>query len=45
MGYRSTVAYKIVFDKAQSVVALGQSAVIYKGSDCLGGGIIDQIKN
>jgi tRNA-specific 2-thiouridylase len=37
--------WKIVFDKAQSVVALGQSAVIYKGSDCLGGGIIDQIKN
>ncbi|MFZ2038750.1 MAG: tRNA 2-thiouridine(34) synthase MnmA [Minisyncoccia bacterium] len=34
--------WTIIFKKPQSVVAVGQSAVIYKGNDCLGGGIIDE---
>ena len=35
--------WKVIFGKPQSVVAVGQSAVIYKGNDCLGGGIIDKV--
>ena len=35
--------WKVIFDELQSVVAVGQSAVIYKGNDCLGGGVIDRV--
>ena len=34
-------SYKIIFDAPQSGVAIGQSAVLYDGEICLGGGIID----
>lgn len=35
--------YHIVFDKPQNGVALGQSAVLYDGAVCLGGGIIEKV--
>lgn len=34
----------ITFAHSQSTVSLGQSLVLYKGEECLGGGIIDSIK-
>src|SRR3989344_2701458 len=35
--------YHIVFDVPQSAVPVGQSAVLYDGEICLGGGIIEEI--
>lgn len=35
--------YKIIFDKPQKAVTLGQIAVIYNKEVCLGGGIINEI--
>ena len=35
--------WHIVFDTPQSSVSLGQSAVLYQGEICLGGGIIDTV--
>jgi len=32
--------YRIVFNKPQKAVASGQSLVLYKGKECLGGGVI-----
>src|SRR3989338_1935336 len=37
--------YHIVFDNLQSGVAVGQSAVLYDGYICLGGGIIEKVIN
>ena len=35
-----TGGYKIIFASPQLAVTPGQSAVIYKGDDCLGGSVI-----
>lgn len=35
--------YHVVFDIAQSGIAVGQSAVFYKNTQCLGGGIIEKV--
>jgi len=35
--------YHILFDEPQSGIAIGQSAVLYDGEVCLGGGIIEKI--
>jgi tRNA-uridine 2-sulfurtransferase len=32
--------FRIVFDKRQKAIASGQSLVLYKGTQCLGGGVI-----
>jgi tRNA-specific 2-thiouridylase len=32
--------YRVIFNKPQKAVASGQSLVLYKGKECLGGGII-----
>ena len=37
--------YHIVFDNLQGGVAVGQSAVLYDGYICLGGGIIEKVIN
>ncbi len=34
--------FKILFDKPQNAIAVGQSAVFYDGEVCLGGGIIEK---
>ena len=34
--------YKIIFDKPELAVTPGQSAVLYSGEECLGGGIIKE---
>ncbi len=39
--YKKTTGYHIVFEAPQSGIAVGQSAVLYNGEMCLGGGIID----
>ena len=36
--------YRIVFDVPQSGVSIGQSAVLYDGEICLGGGIIEEVR-
>lgn len=36
--------YHVVFNEPQNGVASGQSAVLYSGSLCLGGGIIDRVQ-
>jgi tRNA-specific 2-thiouridylase len=35
---------KVVYDKPQRAITPGQAAVIYKGSELLGGGVIEKIK-
>ncbi len=35
--------YVIKFDKLQNGIAIGQSAVIYDGENCLGGGVIEEV--
>ncbi len=35
--------YRIKFDDPQSGIAVGQSAVLYEGERCLGGGIIEKV--
>ncbi len=35
--------YHVKFDQLQSGIAVGQSAVLYSGSKCLGGGIIEKV--
>ena len=35
--------YHVIFDTAQNAVAIGQSAVLYDGDICLGGGIIEHV--
>ncbi len=40
---KSSEGYYILFKNPQSGVAVGQSAVFYKGEVCLGGGIIEKI--
>ncbi|HEY4505383.1 MAG TPA: tRNA 2-thiouridine(34) synthase MnmA [Candidatus Paceibacterota bacterium] len=35
--------YQIIFDELQSGVSIGQSAVLYDGEVCLGGGIIEKV--
>ena len=35
-------SYKIIFDKPELAVTPGQSAVLYSGEECLGGGIIKE---
>jgi len=35
--------YRVVFDNSQGAIASGQSAVLYDGEVCLGGGIIDKV--
>ncbi len=37
--------YCIKFEKPQAGIAVGQSAVLYHGEVCLGGGIIDRVVN
>lgn len=32
--------YRVVFDRPQKAVAAGQSLVLYKGKECVGGGVI-----
>jgi tRNA-specific 2-thiouridylase len=34
--------YRIVFDRPQRAVTPGQSAVLYDGEECLGGGVIEE---
>jgi tRNA-specific 2-thiouridylase len=36
--------YHIVFTKNQNAVSVGQSAVLYKGDVCVGGGIIESVR-
>ena len=35
--------YHIIFDVPQEAIAVGQSAVLYDGETCLGGGIIEKV--
>ncbi|MEI6420156.1 MAG: tRNA 2-thiouridine(34) synthase MnmA, partial [bacterium] len=38
----SETDWEIVFTKPQGIMAVGQSAVLYKKNECLGGGIIEE---
>ncbi len=40
---KSKDGYHIRFSKSQNAIAVGQSAVLYSGNECLGGGIIEKI--
>jgi tRNA-specific 2-thiouridylase len=39
---RAGDGYRIVFDRPQRAVTPGQSAVLYDGEECLGGGVIEE---
>jgi tRNA-specific 2-thiouridylase len=39
---RAGGGYRIVFDRPQRAVTPGQSAVLYDGEECLGGGVIEE---
>ncbi len=36
--------YSIVFDESQNAISPGQSAVLYHGEECIGGGIIEAVR-
>ena len=38
---KSGKRYKVVFKKPERAITSGQSLVIYKGEECLGGGVIE----
>ena len=40
LGPRTARAFELDFDDAQWAVTPGQSAVLYRGEECLGGGVI-----
>jgi tRNA-specific 2-thiouridylase len=40
---RDNVSIKIIFDTPQGGVASGQSAVLYIGDECIGGGVMDVV--
>ncbi len=40
--YRREDGYHVIFDIPQNAVSVGQSAVLYDGETCLGGGVIEK---
>ena len=38
-----TDSYRVIFDKPEKAVTLGQIVVLYDNEECLGGGIIKEI--